>query len=147
MTHGPLISAVDVGNFNNVYVCTGQQGLDESEGQPRTGIIVLSNNVQKVLSEGEMQQPRSMHKQAVIMNRIFITGGSTVNRNNKLNVATKSCEEITLSTDYNIMNAKMNKMHSGRRNHGICSVIKNNKMGILIGFGENDNREDNNKFE
>jgi len=136
-----------LGGLTTVYVCTGQQGVNEKEAAPRNGVIVLSNDLKQILSVGEMQICRSMHKQVIVMNRIFITGGAIINNKNIQKVASKQCEEIVLSPDYAIMNAKMKKMNSKRRNHGICSIIRNNKMGIIVGFGENSKRDDNNTFE
>lgn len=96
MSHGPLISAVDLGNFNSVYICTGQSGLDDKEALPREGVIVISSNFNKIISMGKMQIPRSMHRQAVICNRLFITGGSTYKQDKKIDIAITQCEEIDL---------------------------------------------------
>lgn len=45
------------------------------------------------------------------------------------------------------MNAYMHNMKDERRNHGMCSLVRNFKMAILVGLGEDDNRDDNDKFE
>lgn len=41
----------------------------------------------------------------------------------------------------------MKDMNYERRNHGMCSLVRNQKMCILVGLGEDDNRDDNNRFE
>lgn len=46
-----------------------------------------------------------MHKQSVICNRLFITGGSTKTNNGDIDIAIKECEEIDLGPGGEIMNA------------------------------------------
>lgn len=63
MNHGPLISYVKA-HDKSAYVFTGQSGLDDGEAYPSSGIVIVSTNLQEVLNTGDMQMPRSMHKQS-----------------------------------------------------------------------------------
>jgi len=88
-----------------------------------------------------------MHKQSVILNRLFITGGSTVDKNNKVVFSTNSCEEIVMNDKYEIIHGNVVNMNDNRRNHGMCAIVRPTQLGLLVGLGENDDKEDNDKFE
>lgn len=82
-----------------------------------------------------MKYYRSMHKQTVIMNTLCITGGSTLDENDNLIEATNACEQICLDYKGKYMNARMESMFKERRSHGICSIVINGSLKILVGMG------------
>jgi len=72
MKINPTCSILEVseGNDEKVFIFTGQNGLDEGDAPPSSGIIVTDKYFTKILTHGNLLKQRSCHKQQSIKNAL-----------------------------------------------------------------------------
>jgi len=103
--------------------------------------------MQDIIIDDEMKLARSMHKQSCFYDKLFISGGSILDDDDNLVVATNKCEIIRFDKNLKPFKWFTDNMEDERRNHGQCKIIREKLQYVLVGLGEDNSRVDNNKFE